>query len=60
VRAARRISPVFFFQEETGTRYQFVPYRNIGMQDLMAARIDLMICGTEFAAGSICVNRRPA
>jgi tripartite-type tricarboxylate transporter receptor subunit TctC len=28
---------------ETGTRYQFVPYRNTGMQDLMAGLIDLMI-----------------
>jgi tripartite-type tricarboxylate transporter receptor subunit TctC len=32
-----------FFQMETGTRYQFVPYRNTGMQDLMAGLIDLMI-----------------
>jgi tripartite-type tricarboxylate transporter receptor subunit TctC len=32
-----------FFQKETGTRYQFVPYRNTGMQDLMAGLIDLMI-----------------
>jgi tripartite-type tricarboxylate transporter receptor subunit TctC len=27
----------------SGTRYQFVPYRNTGMQDLMAGLIDLMI-----------------
>ena len=32
-----------FFQMQTGTRYQFVPYRNTGMQDLMAGLIDLMI-----------------
>jgi tripartite-type tricarboxylate transporter receptor subunit TctC len=32
-----------FFQKETGTRYQFVPYRNTGMQDLIAGLIDLMI-----------------
>ena len=32
-----------FFQMATGTRYQFVPYRNTGMQDLMAGLIDLMI-----------------
>src|SRR4029079_3658488 len=25
-----------FFQMQTGARYQFVPYRNTGMQDLMA------------------------
>ena len=31
-----------FFQMATGTRYQFVPYRNTGMQDLMAGLIDLM------------------
>jgi len=32
-----------FFQMATRTRYQFVPYRNTGMQDLMAGLIDLMI-----------------
>ena len=34
-----------FFQRETGTRFQFVPYRGAGpgMQDLVAGRIDLMI-----------------
>src|SRR5262245_5871802 len=33
------------FQKETGTRYQFVPYRGNGpaMQDLIAGQIDLMI-----------------
>jgi tripartite-type tricarboxylate transporter receptor subunit TctC len=31
-----------FFQMATGTRYQFVPYRNTGMQDLMAGLIDLI------------------
>ena len=34
-----------FFQRETGTRFQFVPYRGTGpaMQDLVASQIDLMI-----------------
>src|SRR5262249_26039279 len=33
-----------FFQKETGTRFQFVPYRGtpLAMQDLMAGQIDLM------------------
>ena len=33
------------FQQETGTRFQFVPYRGNGpaMQDLIAGQIDLMI-----------------
>jgi tripartite-type tricarboxylate transporter receptor subunit TctC len=33
------------FQKETGTRYQFVPYRGNGpgLQDLMAGQIDLMM-----------------
>jgi tripartite-type tricarboxylate transporter receptor subunit TctC len=34
-----------FFQNQTGTRYQFVPYRGAGpaMQDLIAGRVDFMI-----------------
>jgi tripartite-type tricarboxylate transporter receptor subunit TctC len=34
-----------YFQKDTGTRFQFVPYRGVGlaMQDLVAGRIDLMI-----------------
>jgi tripartite-type tricarboxylate transporter receptor subunit TctC len=34
-----------FFQKETGTRFQFVPYRGAApvMQDLMAGQIDLTI-----------------
>jgi tripartite-type tricarboxylate transporter receptor subunit TctC len=31
------------FQKETGTRFQFVPYRGSAMQDLVAGNIDLMI-----------------
>ena len=33
------------FQKQTGTRYQFVPYRGLGpaLQDLVAGRVDLMI-----------------
>lgn len=33
-----------FFQKETGTRFQFVPYRGVGpaMQDMIAGQIDLM------------------
>ncbi len=31
------------FQKETGTRFQFVPYRGMAMQDLVAGQIDLMI-----------------
>jgi tripartite-type tricarboxylate transporter receptor subunit TctC len=33
-----------FFQKETGTRFQFVPYRGLAsaMQDLLAGQIDLM------------------
>jgi len=34
-----------FFQKETGTHFQFIPYRGAGpaMQDLVAGQIDLMI-----------------
>jgi tripartite-type tricarboxylate transporter receptor subunit TctC len=33
-----------FFQKETGTRFQFVPYRGSvpAMQDLVAGQIDMM------------------
>jgi tripartite-type tricarboxylate transporter receptor subunit TctC len=33
-----------FFQKETGTRFQFVPYRGVGpaMQDMIAGQIDMM------------------
>jgi tripartite-type tricarboxylate transporter receptor subunit TctC len=49
------------FQKETGTRFQFVPYRGGGsqaMQDLVAGNIDLMfespsICLPQVRAGSI-------
>jgi tripartite-type tricarboxylate transporter receptor subunit TctC len=41
-----------YFQQETGTRFQLVPYRGAApiMQDLLAARIDLMF---DFAANSL-------
>jgi tripartite-type tricarboxylate transporter receptor subunit TctC len=39
-----------FFQRETGTRFQFVPYPNTGMQDLIAGRIDMMM---DMAANSV-------
>ena len=34
-----------YFQRETGTRFQFVPYRgvNLAVQDLLAGQIDMMI-----------------
>jgi tripartite-type tricarboxylate transporter receptor subunit TctC len=33
-----------FFQKQTGTRFQFVPYRGVGpaMQDMIAGQIDMM------------------
>jgi tripartite-type tricarboxylate transporter receptor subunit TctC len=41
-----------FFQNRTGTRFQFVPYRGVGpaMQDLLAGRIDFMF---DLAASSL-------
>jgi len=40
-----------FFQKETGTRFQFVPYNSTGaIQDLIAGRIDFII---EMAAGAV-------
>ena len=41
-----------YFQRETGTRFQLVPYRGAAliMQDLLAGRIDLMM---DFAANSL-------
>lgn len=39
-----------FFQRETGARYQFVPYRGSGINDLMAGSIDFMI---DLAASSL-------
>jgi tripartite-type tricarboxylate transporter receptor subunit TctC len=41
-----------YFQQETGTRFQFVPYRgvNLAMQDLLAGQIDMMI---DLAANSL-------
>src|SRR5262249_12666368 len=35
------------FQQETGTRFQFVPYRGaaLAMQDLVAGHVDLMVAG---------------
>jgi tripartite-type tricarboxylate transporter receptor subunit TctC len=32
-----------FLQKETGTRFQFVPYRGGAMQDLVSGQIDMMI-----------------
>jgi tripartite-type tricarboxylate transporter receptor subunit TctC len=36
-----------FFQQSTGTRFQFVPYRGLApaMQDLVAGQIDMMMSG---------------
>ena len=39
-----------FFQKETGTQFQFVPYRGTGIRDLMAGQIDFMI---DLAASSL-------
>ena len=39
-----------FFQRETGTRYQFVPYRGSAINDLMVGSIDFMI---DLAASSL-------
>ena len=41
-----------YFQRETGTRFQFVPYRgvNLAAQDLLAGQIDIMI---DLAANSL-------
>ena len=48
-----------FFQKETGTRYQFVPYRNTGMQDLIAGldRLDDR-SGSQFGAAGACRYRQ--
>jgi tripartite-type tricarboxylate transporter receptor subunit TctC len=55
------------FQKETGTRFQFVPYRGNGpaMQDLLAEQIDFMIEPSSnfkalLAAGSASHSRLPA
>jgi tripartite-type tricarboxylate transporter receptor subunit TctC len=39
-----------FFQRETGTRFQFVPYRGSGINDLIGGSIDFMI---DLAASSL-------
>ena len=39
-----------FFQRETGTRFQFVPYRGTAINDLMGGSIDFMI---DLAASSL-------
>jgi tripartite-type tricarboxylate transporter receptor subunit TctC len=35
----------FLFQKETGTQFDFVPFRGLGpaLQDLVSGRVDLMI-----------------
>ena len=38
-----------FFQKQTGTRFQFVPYRGTAMNDLVAGHVDLMIDQTSNA-----------
>jgi tripartite-type tricarboxylate transporter receptor subunit TctC len=54
------MSPAFFFQKETGTHYQFVPYRGaaLALQDLVAGQIDMMFdspsdCLPQVRAGSV-------
>jgi tripartite-type tricarboxylate transporter receptor subunit TctC len=44
-----------FFQNRTGTRFQFVPYRGFpaAMQDLVAGRVDLMFTPASNASASV-------
>jgi tripartite-type tricarboxylate transporter receptor subunit TctC len=56
-----------FFQNETGTHFQFIPYRGAGpaMQDLVAGQIDLMIDLSanslpQARAGRLMLSRRSA